>query len=414
MNLKKTFLIIIAAVLGCVAGNATQLTPAQKKAKTDIFNALKKIGTNLSDNGDESLSFNYDGTIFRASVHTLNPQTLYLTLFVGFELPEEYISEVANIAAFNAASGKPVCSFSSDGGLMFSCEMYAKDAKPFIAVLPEMLSALDSSADNFQLEYEKAVNEYVPSSYISEATGMRLNENEFIYPKITTNISDSRLYIKKVTLDSKYTILDMVSYNGGQYQNCAISKNSYLMANGKKYNMIKAEGISYSPTFTDYPGYESGREVSLNFKLYFPPLPKGTTSFDFMESPTDGWQIKGIELKHGNAYTINGNPLETPYHYWECIGIEVQDGQTILTKTVQPKSESTFMYSSQDEFIEDADTGRKYYLQNSSIGFESSPEISYGTNTVPFYEVYPALPTTVKKINISSGDQYYIRDMKIR
>ena len=412
--MKKIFLIIIAVVIGCVAMDAAQLSPAQRKAKTEIFNALKKYGTNITDDGEESISFKYDGTTFQASVHTLNPQTLYLTLFVGFGLPEEYNPEISNIAAFNAASGKPVCSFSREGALAFSCEMYAKDAKPFIAVLPEMLVALNSSAEKFQEEYEKAAKDYMPSSPVAGVSVVESNNNEYIYPKIASNTSDSRLYIKKVTLDPQYTILDMVSYNGAQYQNCAISKNSYLMANGRKYNMIKAEGISYSPTFTDYPGYESGREVSLNFRLYFPPLPKGTTTFDFMESPTDGWQIKGIELKHGNAYAINGERIETAYHKWDCTAIEVQDGQTIVTKTVQPKSEGTFMYSSQDEFIEDADTGRKYYLQNSSIGFEGSPEISHDTKTITFYEVYPALPSSVKRINISSGSQYYVKGLKIR
>lgn len=167
--MKNIFLIIIAAVLGCVAMDAAQLTPAQTKAKKEIFNALKKYGTNITDDGEESISFKYDGTTFQASVHTLNPQTLYLTLFVGFGLPEEYNSEISNIAAFNAASGKPVCSFSSDGALAFSCEMYAKDAKPFIAVLPEMLIALVSSVGEFQKEYEKAAKEYVPLSTVAGA-----------------------------------------------------------------------------------------------------------------------------------------------------------------------------------------------------------------------------------------------------
>ena len=411
--MKKIFLIIIAVVMGCVAVSAAQLTPAQTKAKTEIFNALKKYGTNITDDGEESLSFRYNGTTFQASVHTLNHQTLYLSLFVGFGLPEEYISEVANIAAFNSASGKPVCSFSANGALAFSCEMYAKDAKSFISVLPEMLQALDSSAENFQSEYEKALQTYVPSN-MNGISVIETNGNEFTYPKIGSNTSDTRLYIKKVTLDPQYTVLDMVSYNGAQYQNCAISKNSYLLSNGKKYDLIRAEGISYDPTFTDYPGYESGREVALNFRLYFPALPKGTDSFDFMESPTDGWQIKGIELKHGKSYAISGDKIETSYHTWDCTGIEVQDGQTIVTKTVQPKSEGTFMYSSQDEYIEDAETGRKYYLQNSSIGFEGSPEISHDTKTITFYEVYPALPSSVKKINISSGSHYYVKDLKIR
>lgn len=412
--MKKTFLIIIAAVMGCVAINAAQLTPAQKKAKTEIFNALKKYGTNISDDGEETLSFKYNGTTFEASIHTLNPQTLYLCLSVIFGLPEEYISEVANIAAVNSASGKPVFPFSGNGILAFSCEMYAKEAKPFIAVLPEMLKAIDSSAETFQTEYEKAIQNYVPASTAS-ISSIDSNEKVYIYPKSTTTIADNtRLYISKITLTPQYTILDMISYNGAQYQNCAISKNSYLMANGKRYNLVRAEGISYAPAFTDYPDYETGREVSLKFKLYYDPLPKGTTVFDFIDSITDGWQIKGVELKHGNSYAISGDKIETAYHTWDCSAIEIQDGQTILTKTVRPKSEGTFMYSSQDEYIEDADTGLKYYLMNSSIGFEGSPEISHDTKEITFYEVYPALPSNVKRINISSGSQYYVKDLKIR
>ncbi len=411
--MKKIFLIIIAVVMSCVAMDAAQLTPAQKKAKTEIFNALKKYGSNFKDEGTENIEFQYDGSKYKASVHVLNPKILYFAVSVVFELPEEYIPEVANIAANSAASPKPVCAFAGRGVLAFSCEMYAKDAKPFISVLPEMLNALSTSVNSFQDEYDKVLQIYVPSSH-NGISAIDANDKVYIYPKIGSNTSDSRLYIAKVTLDPNFTILDMVSYNGAQYQNCTISENAYLMGSGKKYNLIKAEGITYSPIYTDYPGYESSREVSLKFRLYFPPLPKGTTVFDFMESAVDGWQIKGVELKHGNSYAISGDKIETAYHTWDCTAIEVQDGQTIVTKTVRPKIDETFMYSSQDEYIEDADTGRKYYLMNSSIGFEGSPEISYNTKEITFYEVYPSLPSNVKRINISSGSQYYVKDLKIR
>lgn len=410
--MKRIFLIIIAAVIGCVAMDAAQLSPAQRKAKTEIFNALKKYGTNISDSGEEEIEFQYNGAKYKISVHMLNPQTLYLSLSVVFGLPEDYIPEVANIAANAAASPKPVCAFGGRGVLAFSCEMYAKEVKPFIAVFPEMLQALNSSVESFQDEYDKAIKAYVPF-YGTSSTSMEIDERTFVYPKVVSN-GDSKLYIEKVKLDPNYTILDMVSYNGREYQWCSISKNTYISVNGKRYNMTKADGIACSPQHTDYPGWDSGREASLHFKLYFPALPKGTTSFDFSEGSVDGWQIRGVELKHGNAYAINGERIETAYHKWDCTAIEVQDGQTIVTKTVQPKSEGTFMYSSQDEFIEDADTGRKYYLQNSSIGFEGSPEISHDTRTITFYEVYPALPSTVKRINISSGSQYYVKGLKIR
>ena len=129
----------------------------------------------------------------------LNPQTLYLSVSVVFGLPEEYIPEVANIAANSAASPKPVCAFGGRGILAFSCEMYAKEVKPFIAVLPEMLQALSSSVENFQDEYDKALKEFVPFSGPS-ATTVTNDENSYIYPKVISN-GDSKLYIERVTLN---------------------------------------------------------------------------------------------------------------------------------------------------------------------------------------------------------------------
>ena len=407
--MRRFIFIIIAITFSCPVISGSQLGRISWDLKGDEVISMSSIAESAKKvHLAHSLT-----TTFEASVHLLNQRTLYLCLSVIFSLPEDYKPEIANIAAFNAASGKPVCSFSTNGALAFSCEMYAKEANPFVAVLPEMLHALTTSAANFQEEYEKAEKSYTPLVKVGGFTASNVDDTEFIYPQISSN-GDSKLYIEKVTLNPNSTVLDMVSYNGRQYQNCTISRNSYISVNGKRYQLTKVEGITYAPQYTDYPGYDSGREVSLHFKLYFPALPKGTTVFDFSEGTVDGWQINGIELKHGNSYSINGEQIDTPYHKWGCVSIEVQDGQTILTKTVQPKSVGTFMYSSQDEYIEDADTGRKYYLRNSSIGFEGSPEISYDTKTITFYEIYPALPVTVKRINISSGTQYYVKGLQIR
>ena len=162
--MKKLLLVIIVALIGCATINATQLTPIQKKAKTEIYNALKKYASNLAEEDDETICFQYEGSTYRAGIHLLNPSILYLTLFLGFNMPEDYIDEVAVVAAYKAAGEKPVCSMAGDGVLVFSCEMYAKNAKSFVAVLPEMLMALNSSARKFIEEYEKVAKEYVPSS----------------------------------------------------------------------------------------------------------------------------------------------------------------------------------------------------------------------------------------------------------
>lgn len=407
----KKILLTILAGLSCVVVIAAQLNPAQSKVKTDIYNALKNTCSNIVDEG-ETLRFQYNGNRYFININTLNSQVLYISLMLGFNLPEDYNIEIANIAALRAASGKPVCSSAYDGVLAFSCEMYVKDGKSFVSVLPEMLYALNSSVEGFQDAYDEISKTYKPFS-TSNVSVFDVNDNEYNYPKVAQK-GKSKLYIEKVTLDPRYTILDMVSYNGREYQWCSISKNSYISVNGTRYPLMRAEGIEYSPQHTYYPRWESGKEVALHFKLFFRAIPEETTSFNFSEGTIEGWTLKGVELQHGNICAVNGECIETTHHKWECISIEVQEGQTVLTKIVTPKSEGTLMYSSQDEYIEDAETGRKYYLQNSSIGFEGSPQISHDMKTITFYEVYPALPLNVKKINISTGSQYYVKDLKIR
>ena len=70
----------------------------------------------------------------------------------------------------------------------------------------------------------------------------------------------------------------------------------------------------------------------------------------------------------------------------------------------------TYVYSDNDEFIEDLDTGKKYYLKTSHIGFN----VLHDTNSIYFAETYPALPSYVKRINISSGSKYYIKGLVIK
>ena len=67
-----------------------------------------------------------------------------------------------------------------------------------------------------------------PSSPVAGASVIEASNNEYIYPKIVSNNMIQDLYIKKVTLDQQYTILDMVSYNGAQYQKLSTGEEFYL------------------------------------------------------------------------------------------------------------------------------------------------------------------------------------------
>ena len=407
---KCIFAFLISAFCICSV-SAQQLNSNQKKLKTDIFNYLKKEVSNLTDYSATELRFNLNGTTYFVNVSESDYSPMYVVLYAGFNIPDTYKKDIVALAAPTLNSYKGVKFYSGDDYIKLQAEMFMNDYKPFATSFHTLISVMSTIRDAFDDAYEKAKPSYTTSSTFTSQ--FRRNSNEYAWP-YCSSLNDSKLYISNVSLLKDYTVLEMVSYNGGQYQNCTIDKNSYLSVNGTKYSLLKAEGISYSPQYTDYPGYQSGREVSLTFKLYFKPLPAGTKLFDFSESSAKGWKITDITLDDTTPISLNGNEISTEAHKWKCLSILCQEKQTVIKKVVTPMNKGTYMFSNQGEFIEDADTGRKYYLIKSSIGFEGNPTISLNTNSIEFYEVYPALPATVKRINVSSGSQYYIKNLSIR
>lgn len=281
-----------------------------------------------------------------------------------------------------------------------------------ISVQGQILTSVQKNAKSQDTSW---LSSFVPASI--------MNANDFYFPSIQNRGSDFKLYITKVHTDNSYTVLNFISFNDRQASFCGINKNSYLLVNGKRYQLQKAEGISFIPKHTEYPNWKLKEDVSLSFKLYFSPIPKGTNEFDFIEPSagnlqsgwsSEGWVLKGIHLNNSGWKFFSSERLCTSFHNWECYAIQILNGQTVLRKRVTPKEKGTYVYSDNDEFIEDADTGRKYYLKMSSISFKSSPTLSYNTEPIDFAEIYPALPNNVRKINISSGEQYYIKGLVIR
>lgn len=411
----KHFLISIMVGLIACAVSAQTLNTTQLQLKKEISNAIKKIGTNLIDE-DEFISFTSQEINYIVHVNADDTDPMYVTIGAYFNLPETYDSDLARKAAINAANNRPVFCDCSDNVLVFDCEMYLKEAKPFTSVLPAMVNAIKKSVDGFYGEYEKLQQ---PSAPTTSNNSVKANfdvsvADVYNFPHHST-ASDKKLYVSKVYWEAGCTVLEFISYNGGQYQWCSMNKNAYLMADGKRYSLKRAEGIDYAPQHTDYPNYQSGNNVSLTFKLYFPEIPQTTKKIDFYESSAEGWIVENIVLDNSGIVNIdNGSLIETSVHQWRAVSVQVLPTQTVVTKIVKPTSNGTYVYSSQDEYIQDVDTGRKYYLQKSSIGFEGNRTIIFDTDEHVFSEVYPALPATVKRINISSGSQLYVKNLQIK
>lgn len=113
--------------------------------------------------------------------------------------------------------------------------------------------------------------------------------------------------------------------------------------------------------------------------------------------------------------SVPSNRIETNTHTWELVSVEIGNDVTYLNKRATPKSVGTYVSSEAGEYIEDAETGRKYYITASSVGAKiGDKKALYNTNPFDFKETYPALPSSVKVINVSSGSQYYVKNLRIR
>lgn len=419
--MRKIFVSIILSMFGLVYIQGQTLTSGQKSAKNEIFRYLKNNVSNISERQYNEIAFTYNGTQFLIEISDSDESPLFATLSAGYNMPTS-ISETAMEEAIKKTNFiKGAKAYAGDGFLVFESEMYFKKAEDFNAVVMKMASAIEAAVACYRDAYDSE-KEKAGSSLASSVATSLISANDFYFPAIRNRGTDSKLHITKVHTDNSYTVVDFISFNNRETSYCGINKAAYLLVNGKRYLLQKAEGISYIPNHTEYPNWKSGEDVSLSFRLYFSPIPKGTTEFDFIEPngsqqsgwSGEGWALRGVQLNNTGWKYFTSEKLSTSSHNWECTAIQIQNGQTVLRKRVTPKEKGTYVYSDNEEFIEDADTGRKYYLKTSSISFKSSPVISYDTNPIDFAETYPALPSNVKRINISSGSQYYVKNLSIR
>lgn len=192
--------------------------------------------------------------------------------------------------------------------------------------------------------------------------------------------------------------------------------NSYINVywGGSFVNLQKRNSSTYSSS-----AYVNGQAISLTAYK-----PNGSVSYVKTKCTKGGQTVEitfkpaissssSISSTYGRTIDVSSNTIETSSHAWYATKVQVNSGSTIVTKVCRPKTAGTWIKSSGTEFIEDADTGTRYYIRSSSIGMSQKTILST-TSPKVFTETYPALPSHVKRINISSGSSYYVRGLKIR
>ena len=130
------------------------------------------------------------------------------------------------------------------------------------------------------------------SSYSGSITS---SSNTISYPSVRSSTAE-RARIKSVTLGRDYTAVEIISNNqsgSSYYQWCNIDRNTYILVNGTRYTMTKAEGIKIAPdkTYFSYAGQD------ITFTLYFPSVPTSATSMDLIESADSEWKFYGIKIR---------------------------------------------------------------------------------------------------------------------
>lgn len=119
--------------------------------------------------------------------------------------------------------------------------------------------------------------------------------NTVNYPSVRNSTAE-RAKIKSVYIGRDYTAVEITWNNlsrNGYYKACSINRNTYIIVNGTRYTMTKAEGIKIAPdkTYFSYAGQD------ITFTLYFPPIPTSATSMDLIESADSEWKFYGIKIR---------------------------------------------------------------------------------------------------------------------
>ena len=83
------------------------------------------------------------------------------------------------------------------------------------------------------------------------------------------------------------TVMQRSDYDGYWFR---FANDTYLKVGDKRYTVVKADGIELDKQL------QTGKDFKTDVAFHFPPLPKGTKMFDFIEGDGQGaFQIKGIK-----------------------------------------------------------------------------------------------------------------------
>lgn len=287
------FVIWTMSTIAC----GQSLNPSQTRLRNEIKSFLQEEGFMPSIDKSGYIAFKKEGSQYWAYVSEEDTSPMYVTLGTGFKNPQEYSRATIMLTAadMNFVEGvKVIC---GEDSFTIQGEMFLGNAEQFKYSFYKILNQIERVVYAFD---EACQNNKSGSGSFSGSSSYSNGSTTVSEPKIVNNPSirtrgDNRLVFKRVIIADAYTALEMSTnnnYGSGYYTWCQIAKGTHLICGGRNYSMIKAEGIKIAPD----KSYFSGTNSTLNFTLYFEPIPRSATSIDFYEENGSKWNTWGISL----------------------------------------------------------------------------------------------------------------------
>lgn len=101
---------------------------------------------------------------------------------------------------------------------------------------------------------------------------------------------------------------------------------------------------------------------------------------------------------------IDADSVEASYHIWKIKEVAVYPDKTIIKKEIKAKNAFIQACSYPDSYIEDVETGIKFYIRKSSLGLNGIKAKLNDKNYHEVIETYDPLPPYVHIINIKVGN----------
>lgn len=92
--------------------------------------------------------------------------------------------------------------------------------------------------------------------------------------------------------------------------------------------------------------------------------------------------------------------------------ITLYEDMTIIMLTIKDSWNNNLVCSNKTAYIEDVETGKRYFIKDSDIGIGSSQAQPHG-NDWTFMETYPPLPKTTRYINVFNGKVLSLKKYKL-